>query len=206
LLLWLPTLAYLPVLLDLGQPTCHVVVTPWSVLLLGGIGLSALAMLLVLFRLGTWSRITALVLLLLGGTAVAIGAWQHYHVDAVHLVEMRAGIDPMQVLTSYLGIPLVGAMFLAMGMFVSSLVRNQLLAALLAVAINLPFLAADFVRSSLDAGSFLYRLVSYFDVPYHLNHDFCRGQVDTRHLALYLSGALFFVFLTVRSLESRRWR
>jgi hypothetical protein len=43
-------------------------------------------------------------------------------------------------------------------------------------------------------------------VPLHISQDFGRGLIDTRHVVLYASVALFCLFLTVRSLESRRWR
>jgi len=49
-------------------------------------------------------------------------------------------------------------------------------------------------------------VLSSFSIPLHFSQDFGRGVVDTRHLVLYSSVALFCLFLTVRSLESRRWR
>jgi hypothetical protein len=50
------------------------------------------------------------------------------------------------------------------------------------------------------------RMLFFVSVPQHFQRDFCRGLVDTRHLTLYTSVAVFSLFLTVRSLESRRWR
>jgi ABC-2 type transport system permease protein len=50
------------------------------------------------------------------------------------------------------------------------------------------------------------RVVSFFSVPLHFSRDFGRGVIDTRHVVLYVSVAVFALFLTVRSLESRRWR
>ena len=50
------------------------------------------------------------------------------------------------------------------------------------------------------------RSLDFLSVPLHFSKDFSRGLVDTRHLVLYASVAVFSVFLTVRSLESRRWR
>src|SRR6476469_8062576 len=50
------------------------------------------------------------------------------------------GVDPWPAVTSYIGLLLAGAMFLAIGMWVSSLVRNQMVAAMLALAINLVFI------------------------------------------------------------------
>jgi ABC-2 type transport system permease protein len=118
----------------------------------------------------------------------------------------KSGVDPWPVATSYLGILFVGAMFLAIGLFVSSLVRSQLVAMLMSLVVCLLFVAAAFARPYLDTSGVLYQLTYFFSVPVHFSRDFTRGQIDTRQLVLYSSVALFFLFMTVRSLESRRWR
>ncbi len=115
-------------------------------------------------------------------------------------------IDPMPIASSYLGLVLAGAMFLALGLFVSSLVRSQMVAALLSLFLSLGFIVVGIWRPEMDTGSTLYRGLFFFSVPLHFNRDFSRGLVDTRHLVLYVSVAAFALFLTVRSLESRRWR
>jgi ABC-type transport system involved in multi-copper enzyme maturation permease subunit len=121
-------------------------------------------------------------------------------------------VDWRPVLSSILGIVLVGAMFLALGLFISSLVKSQLVAALLSMCASLVFVIAGFWRPDIDfdtAGFFtrmFYYLSSYLSVPLHFQQDFSRGIVDTRHIVLYLSVTVFCLFLTVRSLESRRWR
>jgi ABC-2 type transport system permease protein len=117
-----------------------------------------------------------------------------------------ASIDVWPVVSSYLGLALAGAMFLALGLFVSSLVRSQMVAALLALFLSLGFIVVGLWRPEMDSGSLLYRVLFFFTVPLHFSHDFSRGIIDTRHLVLYASVALFCLFLTVRSLESRRWR
>jgi ABC-2 type transport system permease protein len=119
---------------------------------------------------------------------------------------MQPGIDPWPVLSSYLGLLLAGAMFLALGLFVSSLVRSQMVAALIALFLSLAFIVVGIWRPEMDTGSTLYRVLFFFSVPLHFARDFSRGVVDTQHLVLYGSVALFCLFLTVRSLESRRWR
>jgi len=115
-------------------------------------------------------------------------------------------IDLMPVLSSYLGLFLAGAMFLALGLFVSSLVRSQMVAALISLFISLLFIVAAFWRPDMNTGSLAYQVLFFFSVPLHFQRDFSRGLVDTRHLVLYVSVTLFCLFLTVRSLESRRWR
>ncbi|HVK18397.1 MAG TPA: ABC transporter permease [Fimbriiglobus sp.] len=115
-------------------------------------------------------------------------------------------IDPWPVVTSYLGVFLAGAMFLAIGLFVSSLVRSQLVAAMVSLVVSLVFVVAAFWRPELDANSVWAKLVAYVSVPEHFRRDFTRGLIDTRHLVLYLSVTAFCLFLTVRSLEARRLR
>jgi ABC-type transport system involved in multi-copper enzyme maturation permease subunit len=208
-LLLLPTLLYLPLLLNLHDAHYHRVATPWGITFLAGLAVLALGLLWAVVRLG----ITAFVLVVVGGLAALAGAWGHYVADPPpHVFEVAAGIDPMPVVTSYLGLALAGAMFLALGLWVSSLVRNQLVAALVALALNLVFILGGllvlggFVPTPSDTGVFGYRLLAFMSVPLHFSRDFTRGLVDTRHVVLYLSVTVAGLFLTVRSLESRRWR
>jgi ABC-type transport system involved in multi-copper enzyme maturation permease subunit len=205
LFLWVPTLLYLPMLLDLREPTFAAAWTPYSLTFLGGLGAVALSFLLGLFRLGTAWRVIGLVLFLGGVGAAAAGGWLHYTRDGTHLVELSSGIDPWPVVSTYLGLILVGAMLLALGLLVSSLVRSQLVAALVSVAVSLGLLLASVGRYFVEVGA-LARVLYSFGVPLHISQDFGRGLIDTRHLVLYTSVAVFCLFLTVRSLESRRWR
>ena len=69
------------------------------------------------------------------------------------------------MIASYLGLFLAGAMFLALGLLVSSLVRNQMVAALVALAVSLLFIVAGFWRTDMDTGSPLYRVIYFFSVP-----------------------------------------
>jgi ABC-2 type transport system permease protein len=119
---------------------------------------------------------------------------------------LQTGIDPWPLVSTYLGLFLAGAMFLALGMFISSLVKSQMVAALVSLFLGLIFLVAGFWRPDMDAGSTFYQVLFFFTVPLHFERNFSRGLIDTRQLVLYISVALFCLFLTVRSLESRRWR
>ena len=112
----------------------------------------------------------------------------------------------MPVLSTYLGLTLAGAMFLALGMLVSSLFSSQIVAALVSVLLNLAIIVSGLLPLVIETGSTLSRTLYSFCVPLHISQDFGRGLIDTRHAVLYGSVALFCLFLTVRSLESRRWR
>jgi ABC-2 type transport system permease protein len=112
--------------------------------------------------------------------------------------------DPAPILTTYLGLFLAGAMFLAMGVCVSSMVRDQLVAAQATLALGVLFLAGSFAANSMDGGAG-YQVAYFMSVPMHFDRAFTRGVIDLRPVTLYVSVALFSLFLTVRSLESRRY-
>jgi ABC-type transport system involved in multi-copper enzyme maturation permease subunit len=210
-ILWLPTLLYLPALLGAQRPVWPAnpmdAVTPYSVLFLAGLAAVLVGLVLLWPRLGTGARLVSAALLVGGALTAVAGGLLHYHRDAVHLVEIpiAPGLDPYPVLATYLGMFLAGAMFLALGLLVSSLVQNQMVAALVALALGLPFIVAGFWRPEQD-GTPLYQVLYFFSVPLHFDRAFTRGLVDTRPVILYASTALFCLFLTVRSLESRRWQ
>lgn len=115
------------------------------------------------------------------------------------------------VLSGYLGLFLLGSLFLAAGCLTSSLTDNLLLAALSALLFNYmllawPSLIGSVIPASAQGISWvetIYRHVNVFD---HLSNWFSRGLIDTSQIVFYVGGSLFFVFLTVKSLESRRWR
>jgi ABC-type transport system involved in multi-copper enzyme maturation permease subunit len=203
--LWLPTLIYLPALLGAQQPIFHNVWTLWSVTFVAGLGCALVGVLMLLPRLSTTARLVSVALIVLGGVAAGVGGWMHYRADGPHLFEVPVLLDPYPVLWTYAGMFLAGAMFLAIGLLVSSLVRNQMVAAILALAIGLLFIAAGFWRPE-QTGAGLYPYVYFFSVPLHFDRAFTRGLMDTRPLILYGSTALFCLFLTVRSLEARRWQ
>jgi ABC-type transport system involved in multi-copper enzyme maturation permease subunit len=221
--LWLPTLVYLPALLGAERPVwgggwlevdnlfglasfaVPYPQTPYSIAMAAGLGALLVGLLALLPRLGTAGRLVSL-LLVVGGAATAVAAgYLHYTRDPEHFVEIPIRLDNAPVLTTYLGMFLAGAMFLALGLLISSLVRDQMVSALIALALGLVFIAAGFWRPERD-GSPGAQLAHFFSVPSHFRDYFTRGRIDTRPLLLYASTALFCLFLTVRSVERRRWQ
>jgi ABC-2 type transport system permease protein len=202
--LWLPTLLYLPALLGAHWPVIHRVWTPESIIFVGGLGCLLLGLLLLLPRLGTMGRLLSLALIVFGVLEASLGGWRHYHEQGPHLIEIPILLDPYPVLWTYAGMFLVGAMFLAIGMFVSSLARSQMVAAIVALAVGLIFIGGGFWHPESTA-DFWYDPVYFFSVPLHFQRTFTRGIIDTRPLLLYASTTLFCLFMTVRSLEARRW-
>ncbi len=107
------------------------------------------------------------------------------------------------LLTGYLGMVLMGGSFLALGLFFSSLTRNQIVAGMFTFASLLLLWLIDWMASS--APSPVGAVIEYLSLTGHLE-DFFRGVVDTRHLVYYLSFITFGLFLTARAVDTERWR
>ena len=114
--------------------------------------------------------------------------------------------DPMPpwrlVVAAYAGLLLLGGSLLALGTFISSLTENQLIAAVLTFAAFLIVWVLDIGRNT---GGDVTNVLHYLSVVGHYE-DFTRGIVDTSALIYYASFIFLFVFLTVRSVDSMRWR
>lgn len=115
------------------------------------------------------------------------------------------------VLSSYLGLILIGSLILAAGCFVSSLTDNLLLATLGGILFSLglmalPGLLLPSVALLSEDYPFVVTLFSQIHVMDHLQSWFSRGLIDTGRCAFYVTGVAFFLFLTTISLEARRWR
>jgi ABC-2 type transport system permease protein len=123
-----------------------------------------------------------------------------------YLVFMYLRSDPMPpwrvLFAGYLGILLLGASLTALGTFISSLTENQIIAAVLTFAAFLLVWVLDIGR---NASGGVASLLTYLSVIRHYE-DFTRGTIDTSSLVYYASFIFLFVFLTVRSVDSMRWR
>ena len=125
----------------------------------------------------------------------------------VVLLRLYSQVDLGPILSGYLGIILVGSLFVSVGLFCSSLTKSQVVAAVLAVAILflitiVPWAALRSEGSTLPA---LWRKVADQGV-YNRYADFSRGIVDTGHVVFFLVVTSVFLFLTIKVLESRRWK
>lgn len=200
LLMWLPTVLYLPVLMDLRASWDLSAWTAWSGIFVAGLATTLVGLLLMPAGLVGRGFLIALV----GAVVAAVGGWLHYTQDATHLVWLTAAIDPWPVLTSYIGVVAAGVMFLSLGLFVSSLVKGQMIAALLSITLALPLILPVLALRVMDPSTTAYQVLAYVTVPHHFGRDFTRGVLDSRHLVFYLTAGLLLLFLTVRSVESQR--
>jgi ABC-2 type transport system permease protein len=107
------------------------------------------------------------------------------------------------ILSGYLGLVLTGAVFLAVGVLVSSLTENQIVAGFGTFGVLLGFWIVGWGAEF--AGGNMRTVLQYLSIGDHLD-GFTRGLVDTKDLIYYLTGIALALFLTLRSLESKRWR
>ena len=111
--------------------------------------------------------------------------------------------DTGPVLSGYLGLVLYGAAALAIGMLGSSMSGNQIVAAVVGIAILLMLSYVHYI------GGIVTGLASSILNGMSMNQriaDFSRGVIDTSSVVFFLSLTAVFIFLTIRSLETRRWR
>jgi ABC-2 type transport system permease protein len=134
----------------------------------------------------------ALYVILLGLTLVYPG-----------LIAYFTRIEWGPILTGYLGLVLTGATFLAVGVLISSLTENQIVAGFgtFGVLLGLWIIGwgAEFAGGSVRA------VLQYLSITEHMD-TFSRGLIDTKDLVYYLSAIALALFLTLRSLDSKRWR
>jgi ABC-2 type transport system permease protein len=107
------------------------------------------------------------------------------------------------ILGGYLGLMLYGAALLAVGLFISTLTENQIVAGIVTLGVILVLWLVDSFAAS--AQGMMKDVLSYLSVISHLD-DFIKGVIDTTHVIFYLTFACFGLFLTYRSLESLRWK
>lgn len=106
----------------------------------------------------------------------------------------------------YLGIFLAGAFFISFGCLASALTRSQVVAAMISLAFGVSqFALAWWARNNPVSDQWQSQLLSSFNLFDQMT-DFARGAVDTRALIFYLSTCFLFLFLTLRVVESRRWK
>lgn len=120
---------------------------------------------------------------------------------ALLIIFANPDIGPM--VSGYLGAALLGALFVAVGLFASSLTNNQIVAVMIGLVIFFLFWfigeAAQIIRGNAAA------ILEFLSVRTHYD-GLAKGVIDTKAVIYFLALTAVFIFLTIRSLETRRWR
>lgn len=120
------------------------------------------------------------------------------------LVDRFSDIDWGTIGAGYLGVLLIGGLFLAVGMVGSALTSNQIIAAVISFALLALLFVVVFLPNLVnDPG--LSEALRYVSVVDHME-ELSKGIVDTRRLVFYVSATLFFLFFASRALEDKKWR
>jgi ABC-2 type transport system permease protein len=107
------------------------------------------------------------------------------------------------VVTGYIGLFLMGASFLSIGLLISSLTKNQIVAGIATFAVVLMLWVINWMGSFV--GPTAQAVLGHLSITDHLE-DFARGVLDTKHFVYYLSFIAFGLFLTAKAVDSERWR
>ncbi len=123
----------------------------------------------------------------------------------VIIVARYGSPDYGPIATGYLGVVLVGTAFVGVGMLASALTQNQFIAYMIGMITLLFLWVANAPAGALGNSGPLYALLNYMALTVHFQ-DFFNGVIDSTHVLYFLSLAVVAIFLTVRVVESRRWR
>jgi len=121
----------------------------------------------------------------------------------ITLMSVGMNIDYGAVLTGYLGLAMVGAVYTSVGTFSSSITDNQVVAFIIGLFIVLMFFLMDKMLIFVPAA--MAGIIQYLSVDYHFSN-ISRGVIDSRNLIYFASVIGFFLLMTARMLEVRKWR
>jgi gliding motility-associated transport system permease protein len=107
------------------------------------------------------------------------------------------------VVTAYIGLFLMGGCFISVGLLISSLTKNQVIAGIATFSVFLILWIITWIGSFM--GGTFDQLTQYLSIVDHLD-DFSKGVIDTKHVIYYLSFITFGLFLTAKSVDTERWR
>ena len=122
----------------------------------------------------------------------------------VVVLKRNSEIDLGPVIAGYIGVILLGFLFLSVGTLASTLSSNQLIAAIIAFAAIVALFSIGLVEQLLST-SFLKDALAYMNLWTQMD-DFAKGIVDSRHVIYEVSVGLLFLFLAAKSLEVKKWR
>ncbi|MFH1681739.1 MAG: ABC transporter permease subunit, partial [Candidatus Eisenbacteria bacterium] len=121
------------------------------------------------------------------------------------LITVLGDPDGGAIWGGYVGAVLLGASFLAIGLFISSLTENQIIAFIIGITLIFAFFIVSEEFVIYNAPRSLVPVLKFLGLGAHYD-SIGRGVIDSRDVIYYLSIIGFFLFLNVRSIESRKWK
>lgn len=126
-------------------------------------------------------------------------------VGYVLVISHYGQVDAGAVASGYLGVILIGALAYSIGLFISSLCSSQATAGIITFVVVFLLFAAGMLGSRFSRNPLWLETLQWVDLSANVM-DFFKGVIDLRRLVYLFSVPAFFLFLTVRVVESRRWR
>lgn len=114
--------------------------------------------------------------------------------------------DAGPVLAAYLGAMLLGGLYIAIGIFASSVTENALLSAFVAFFVILGLWIFAGLPQVSQSGPEWLRLASRYASPETHFNEFLKGRIALHDVGYFVTSTVFFQFLAVRAIESRKWR
>ena len=124
-------------------------------------------------------------------------------VHFLSLLIVGNNIDIGAIISGYLGLLIVGAAYAAIGTFSSTITKNQIVAFIVCFVIMFILFILD--KILIFVPGFLSSIFQYLSIDYHLSN-ISRGVIDSRNIIYLGSIITFFLLLSIRTLERRRWR
>ncbi|MEW6161135.1 MAG: ABC transporter permease, partial [Verrucomicrobiota bacterium] len=118
-----------------------------------------------------------------------------------------SAVDVKTMGSMFLGIVLIGSVFMSLGTFASALTRNQIIAAMLSYGLSLALFMLS-LRSLVATAApegWARDFFGYISLLQHMEQ-FARGVIDTRPIVFCLSLTIVCLYLTLKVVESRRWK
>jgi ABC-2 type transport system permease protein len=121
------------------------------------------------------------------------------------IIASFGNLDWGAVIGGYLGALFLGGAYLALGLFISSINKNQITSFIISLTLCFLFMimGSEFILIGLP--QFLASIMKWSSVTYHFN-SISRGVIDFRDIFYYLSFIFIFLLLNINALQSRHWK
>ncbi len=121
------------------------------------------------------------------------------------VIAIKVTPDWMVLAGNLLGLLLVGGLMISIGLMISSLTESQVIAALGTLAVSVVLLSIDMLSSVFSSLTWLADIINFFSINVRYTN-FTIGLIEYNNIIFFLSMQALFIFVTVRLLDSKRWK
>lgn len=123
-----------------------------------------------------------------------------------HYTQQAGAVDPGALVSTFAGILLLGMLYVSLGCLASSLTESQMVSAMVAFVAGITLFLLSFLAYALPPQlGWTSAVFGYINMFEHMR-DFSRGVLDTREPVYYLTMTFLCLYLTLKVVESRRWK